>query len=279
MNLDSPIFTDADEARKHLEAQRWPNGPVCPHCGNADAAKITSMQGKAHRPGLYNCKECREQFTVTVGSVFEHSKIALNKWLLATYLMSASKKGVSAHQLHRMLGVTYKTAWFMAHRIRCAMGVDPSARGPLGGSGKTVEADETYLGRKDDQTPPARDPSQGPRTGKPTRKQKVRRQKMKTFEFSIIASGLNPEADDFESSFYDNGCDDALVSFQKGHIIVDFARDAECIDDAISSAVANVMATGATIERIEPDPLVSLSAQVCDRASKHTTTTNLHLKL
>ncbi len=167
MNLDSPIFTDADEARKHLEAQRWPNGPVCPHCGNADAAKITSMQGKAHRPGLYNCKECREQFTVTVGSVFEHSKIALNKWLLATYLMSASKKGVSAHQLHRMLGVTYKTAWFMAHRIRCAMGVEPSARGPLGGKGKTVEADETYLGRKDDQTPPARDPAQGPRTGKP----------------------------------------------------------------------------------------------------------------
>ena len=124
MKLDSPIFKDAEAARVHLEAQRWPHGPNCPHCGNARADRITAMQGKAHRPGLYNCMECREQFTVTVGTVFERSKIPLNQWLLATFLMTSSKKGMSAHQLHRMLGVTYKTAWFMCHRIREAMKED-----------------------------------------------------------------------------------------------------------------------------------------------------------
>ncbi|SMH42606.1 IS1595 family transposase [Mesorhizobium australicum] len=149
MKLDSPIFQDADAARVHLEAQRWPHGPNCPHCGNARADRITAMKGKAHRPGLYNCMECREQFTVTVGTVFERSKIPLNKWLLATFLMASSKKGMSAHQLHRMLGVTYKTAWFMAHRIREAMKEDVSSAGPIGGEGKTVEADETYIGKRE----------------------------------------------------------------------------------------------------------------------------------
>jgi transposase-like protein len=150
MRLDSPIFQDAEAAREHLEAQRWPEGPNCPHCGNAHADRITKMVGKAHRPGLYNCMECREQFTVTVGTVFERSKIPLNKWLLATFLLASSKKGMSAHQLHRMLGVTYKTAWFMAHRIREAMKEDVKSSGPLGGEGKTVEADETYFGRRED---------------------------------------------------------------------------------------------------------------------------------
>lgn len=150
MRLDSPIFQDADAARVHLEAQRWPHGPNCPHCGNANPERITKMEGKAHRPGLYNCMECREQFTVTVGTVFERSKIALNKWLLATFLMASSKKGMSAHQLHRMLDVTYKTAWFMAHRIREAMSEDVKSSGPIGGEGKTVEADETYYGRRED---------------------------------------------------------------------------------------------------------------------------------
>jgi len=149
MKLDSPIFQDADAAREHLEAQRWPHGPNCPHCGNARADRITKMEGKAHRPGLYNCMECREQFTVTVGTVFERSKISLNKWMLATFLMTSSKKGMSAHQLHRMLGVTYKTAWFMAHRIREAMKEDVKSSGPLGGEGKTVEADETYIGKRE----------------------------------------------------------------------------------------------------------------------------------
>ena len=149
MKLDNPIFTDADKAREHLEAQRWPHGPNCPHCGNADETRITKMEGRAHRPGLYNCMECRQQFTVTVGSVFERSKIPLNKWLLATFLITSSKKGMSAHQLHRMLGVTYKTAWFMAHRIREAMKEDVATSGPLGGEGKTVEADETYIGKRE----------------------------------------------------------------------------------------------------------------------------------
>ncbi|MDB5553762.1 MAG: transposase [Rhizobium sp.] len=150
MNLDNAIFTDKDAAREHLEAQRWPYGPNCPHCGNVDATRITKMEGKAHRPGLYNCMECRDQFTVTVGTVFERSKIALNKWLLATFLMTSSKKGMSAHQLHRMLGVTYKTAWFMAHRIREAMKEDDATSGPLGGEGKIVEEDETYFGKRED---------------------------------------------------------------------------------------------------------------------------------
>lgn len=140
-DLANPIFNDADKAREFLEAQRWPNGAFCPHCGEAE--KVTKLEGKAHRPGLYQCKSCREQFTGTVGTVFERSKIALNKWLLASYLLSASKKGMSSHQLHRMLGVTYKTAWFMTHRIREAMQTEG---GLLGGGGMPVEVDETYWG-------------------------------------------------------------------------------------------------------------------------------------
>ncbi len=104
------------------------------------------MKGKAHRPGVYQCAACREQFTVTVGTVMERSKIPLNKWLLATFLLNAGKKGTSAHQIHRTLGVTYKTAWFMCHRIRLMMDDTSTDRGPMGGEGKIVEADETYFG-------------------------------------------------------------------------------------------------------------------------------------
>ncbi|KQP13022.1 IS1595 family transposase [Methylobacterium sp. Leaf93] len=149
MNLSDPRFTDVTAARAWLEAQRWADGRVCPHCGNADEAKIKALAGKAHRPGVYQCNECREQFTVTVGTVMERSKIPLNKWVMAMHLMSASKKGMSAHQLHRMLGVTYKTAWFLAHRIREAMAPGASA-GPIGGEGKIVEADETYFGKTEE---------------------------------------------------------------------------------------------------------------------------------
>lgn len=145
MNLTDPIFQDADKARAHLEATRWPQGPICPHCGVVNEA--TELKGKAHRTGLYQCNACRDQFTVTVGTVFERSKIALNVWLLATYLVSSSKKGISAHQLARTLGVTYKTAWFMGHRIREAM--NPANPAPLGGQGKVVEVDETYVGGKE----------------------------------------------------------------------------------------------------------------------------------
>lgn len=142
VDLTNPVFQDADKARLHLEQVRWRDGPFCPHCGETDA--ITALKGKAHRPGLYKCKSCRGQFTVTVGTVFERSKIPLNKWLLATYLLCGSKKGISAKQLERMLGVTYKTAWFMAHRLREAMRDGEAAA--LGGQNKVVEADETYVG-------------------------------------------------------------------------------------------------------------------------------------
>lgn len=149
MQLTDSIFTDADKAREHLEATRWPHGPVCPHCGTVDQA--TGLKGKAHRPGVYQCNACREQFTVTVGTVFERSKVPLNKWLLATYLISSSKKGISAHQIGRTLGVTYKTAWFMMHRIREAMA--PASSAPMGGGGGAVEVDETFIGKDPDAKP------------------------------------------------------------------------------------------------------------------------------
>jgi transposase-like protein len=148
-DLQNPIFNDLDKAREALEAVRWPDGPICPHCGNVNRDRIARVEGtkRSHRPGLFYCNECKGQFTVTVGTVFERSKIPLTKWWLATHLLGSSKKGMSSHQLHRMLGVTYKTAWFMSHRIREAM-KDMKA-GPLGGEGKVVEADETYYGDKD----------------------------------------------------------------------------------------------------------------------------------
>lgn len=140
--LNQLQFQDADRAREYLEALRWPNGAICPHCGSVEAHY--KLEGKAHRPGLYKCSDCREQFTVTVGTLFADSKVGLHKWLQACYLMSASKKGISSKQLERMLGVTYKTAWFMSHRIREAMNCDGG--GLLGGNGGAVEVDETYWG-------------------------------------------------------------------------------------------------------------------------------------
>jgi transposase-like protein len=143
--LKNPIFNDETKAREWLEARVWPNGPVCPHCGNVDQTKLKALEGNAHRPGLYQCGECRDQFTVTVKTVFERSKIPLTKWLAALFLMTASKKGVSAHQVHRMLGISYKSTWFMMHRLREAMRTGGLA--PMGGEGKTVEIDETYIGK------------------------------------------------------------------------------------------------------------------------------------
>jgi len=140
--FNQPHFQDPDAAREYLESVRWANGIVCPHCGVID--RFYKLTGDAHRPGLYKCSDCREQFSVTVGTVFESSKIKLHIWLQACHLMSASKKGVSSKQLERMLGVSYKTAWFMSHRIREAMNIAPD--GPMGGDGGAVEVDETYWG-------------------------------------------------------------------------------------------------------------------------------------
>jgi transposase-like protein len=145
-DLLNPIFQDEAKAREWLEARIWANGRFCPHCGAIDQS--TLMQGKSHRPGLYQCNSCREPFTVTVGTLYERSHIPLNKWLAATHLLMASKKGMSAMQIHRMLGVSYKSAWFMCHRIRESLR-DTKLDTPLGGQNKVVEVDETYVGGKE----------------------------------------------------------------------------------------------------------------------------------
>ena len=150
-NLSAPHFHDPDKAREYLESQVWPDGPICPHCGSL--SDHYALNGKTTRPGLYKCKDCLEPFTVTVGSLFERSKIPLNKWLMAVYLLCSSKKGMSSHQLHRTLGITYKSAWFMTHRIREAMN---SPGGLLGSGGGIVEADETYWGNNNKQRKGAR---------------------------------------------------------------------------------------------------------------------------
>ena len=141
--LSAPHFHDDEAARKYLEGVLWPNGPVCPACGVIGRAYETS------RPGVYRCAEaaCREDFTVTMKTVMERSHIALHKWLQGFHFMASSKKGYSAHQLHRTLGITYRSAWFMAHRIREAMRAGGLA--PMGGAGKIVEVDETFIGRKE----------------------------------------------------------------------------------------------------------------------------------
>lgn len=144
MNITNPIFHDEAKAIAHIEATRWPNGVTCPHCGS-DA--VRKMGGKT-QAGMFLCNDCRDKFTCRTGTVMERSHVPLHKWLLATHIMAASRKGMSAKQMERMLGVTYKTAWFLCHRIREAMvGANPT--GPMGGYGKTVEADETYVGGKE----------------------------------------------------------------------------------------------------------------------------------
>ncbi|MDE2232505.1 MAG: IS1595 family transposase [Patescibacteria group bacterium] len=149
LNLTDPIFTDERKAREYFEAIRWPDGVTCPHCGNADSARIYAIAPNAKakvRQGLYECQDCHGQFTVMTGSVMESSHLPLTKWALAYRLMASAKKGISAHQMRRTLGVSYKTAWFLCHRIREAMR-DVSAE-KMGGPGTIVEADETYVGGK-----------------------------------------------------------------------------------------------------------------------------------
>ena len=143
INITAPMFHDEAKALAHLEASRWPDGVNCPHCGSL---RVRKMEGKT-QAGMFLCNDCRDKFTVRSGSVMERSHVPLHKWLLATHIMAASKKGMSALQMSRMIGVTYKTAWFLCHRVREAMdGAAPT--GPLGGPDTVVEADETYVGGK-----------------------------------------------------------------------------------------------------------------------------------
>jgi transposase-like protein len=146
LDLRNPIYHDDNAAREHLESLLWSQGPHCPRCG-VTGDRITKLQGKSTRPGVYKCKDCRKPFSVTVGTVMERSHIPLSKWVIAAQLMASSKKSMSAHQLHRMLGTNYETAWFLFHRLReAAKEIDGS--GPLGGENKVVEADETFVGGK-----------------------------------------------------------------------------------------------------------------------------------
>jgi transposase-like protein len=148
-DLKNPIYHDEGAARAHLEALLWPQGPVCPRCGVMDdrITKLNKREGSTTRPGVYKCKDCRKPFTVTVGTVMERSHIDLSKWVLAAHFMASSKKGMSAKQLERMMGVAYETAWFLFHRLREA--AREASPGPLGGTGKTVEADESVVGGKE----------------------------------------------------------------------------------------------------------------------------------
>lgn len=142
-NLSAPHFHSEAKAIEYVEARVWASGVVCPHCGVVERAG--KLQGKSTRPGLWKCYECRKPFTVKIGTIFEGSKVAMNVWLQAIYLVAGSKKGISSNQLHRILGVTLKTAWFMSHRIREAMRTGQLA--PMGGKGGAVEVDETFIGK------------------------------------------------------------------------------------------------------------------------------------
>jgi transposase-like protein len=144
-DIQAAAFTDDNLAREAIEALLWPYGPVCPHCGSLE--KLGKIEGKSARPGLYYCGACKSQFTVTIGTIFERSKVPLSKWWFAIHLLASSKKGMSSNQLSRMLGVTIQTAWFMSHRIREAMRLDDLA--PMGGGGSIVEVDEAFIGRKE----------------------------------------------------------------------------------------------------------------------------------
>src|SRR6516162_10734451 len=143
--LNAPHLCNEEAAIAYVEAQLWPNGPVCPHCGTI--AQATKMKGKTTRPGLWNCRACRKPFTVRMRTLFESSHIPLHMWLQAIYLICSSKKGISTRQIHRTLGGSLKTAWFLMHRIRLAM--DESNSGPHGCEGKIVEADETFFGTRE----------------------------------------------------------------------------------------------------------------------------------
>jgi transposase-like protein len=180
--LSQPPYNNEEAARQWLEALRWPDGPVCPHCGTKGHAYEAPQKGKRKdRPGRYRCGNptCRKDFSVTIGTLFERSHIPLHKWLTAFHLLGSSKKGMSAHQLHRTLELSYKSAWFMAHRIREAM--KSGALDPLGGAGKAVEADETDYGEKADPAERRKPGQRGPAGKRPVVGLVERGGKVRTF--------------------------------------------------------------------------------------------------
>ena len=180
--LCKPYFHDEEAAFAHLESVLWPNGPVCPHCGGVDRiTKVKANPEKRIRVGLYRCGDCKRQFTVKVGTVFEHGRIPLHKFLQAVHLLCCSKKGVSSHQLHRILEVQYKTAWFLTHRIREAMA--EGALDPFGGAGKTVEVDETYFGEAKEARPSPQ------RKGRPYKSRKGRGPAGKRAVIALVERG------------------------------------------------------------------------------------------
>src|ERR1700720_4540311 len=145
--LNAPQFLNEPAAFAYVEARLWPNGPVCPHCG--ETARIGRLNGKTTRPGLHKCYACKKPFTVRMGTLFEDSHLPLHLWLQVIHLFCCSKKGIATRQIQRMLNCSMKTAWFLCHRIREAMNENPGMfYSPLGGAGMTVEADETYVGGK-----------------------------------------------------------------------------------------------------------------------------------
>jgi transposase-like protein len=187
-------------AGEWLEGRIWANGRFCPHCGAVEQS--TLMQGKSHRPGLYQCNVCREPFTVTVGTLYERSHIPLNKWLAATHLMMASKKGMSAMQVRRLLGVSYKSSWFMCHRIRESLR-DTKLDTPLGGQNKVVEVDETYVGGKEANKHKSKrrtDGARGPKGKEPVvalveRDSRIRSQHMPEVTAKNLRAALNAQVD------------------------------------------------------------------------------------
>jgi transposase-like protein len=149
--FDAPHLQDEAAAYAYVEARIWRNGRVCPHCGVVE--RSGALKGKSTRIGVYKCYACRKPFTVKIGTIFEDSHVPMHMWLQAITLLCSSKKGISSNQLHRVLGVTLRTAWHMSHRIRLAMAPHGDVFGPIGGEGKTIEVDETYIGKREDPKP------------------------------------------------------------------------------------------------------------------------------